>query len=186
MIKPWKILSSQQTFKDKFLSVRTDVCEREDGHIVGAYHVLEFTDWATIIPVTDAGNVVLIREYRHAGGVVLLGLPGGVMDPGETDPEMAARRELREETGYSARDMIPVGKCFPNPAIQDNQLNYFLATGCTRTHEQSLDPNEEIEVIEMPYDAFLAYENLPAQHSHHAAALFYTERYFGKHPKKRP
>ena len=80
MIKPWKILESRQTFKDKFLSVRTDRCQREDGHVVPAYHVLEFTDWATIIPITDEGNIVLIREYRHAGEIVLLGVPGGVLD----------------------------------------------------------------------------------------------------------
>ncbi|KCZ51786.1 NUDIX hydrolase [Hyphomonas pacifica] len=186
MIKPWKILESRQTFKDKFLSVRTDKCEREDGHIVPAYHVLEFTDWATIIPITDEGNVVLIREYRHAGEIVLLGVPGGVMDPDESDPEGAAVRELREETGYTAREMLPVGTCYPNPAVQDNQLHYFLALGCTLTHEQSLDPNEEIEVVEMPYEDFLAYENLAAQHALHAAALLYTERYFGKHPHLRP
>ena len=186
MIKPWKILESRQTFKDKFLSLRTDRCQREDGHVVPAYHVLEFTDWATIIPITDEGNIVLIREYRHAGEIVLLGVPGGVLDPGETDAEMAARRELREETGYSAEEMIPVGSCYPNPAIQDNQIHYFLATGCQKTHVQSLDQNEEIEVVEMRYEEFLAYESLDAQHGLHAAALFYTERYFGKHPEKRP
>ena len=156
MIKPWKILSSRKTFKDPFLSVRTDRCQRHDGHIVPNYHVLEFTDWATIVPVTDEGNIVLIREYRHAGQVVLLGVPGGVLDPGETDPETAARRELREETG------------------------------CRKTDVQALDPNEEIEVVEMPYEDFLAYETLDTQHALHAAALFYTERYFGKHPEKRP
>lgn len=186
MIKPWSVLESRQTFKDRFLSVRTDVCQREDGHIVDRYHVLEFTDWATIIPITDSGNVVLIREYRHAGEVVLLGLPGGVMDPGESDPEIAARRELKEETGYTAQDCIPVGVCHPNPAIQNNRLHYYLATGCQKTDIQSLDPNEEIEVLEMPYREFLAYEQFEAQHALHAAALFYTERYFGKHPEKRP
>lgn len=185
-IKPWKIIESRQTFKDKFMSLRMDRCEREDGHVVLAYHVLEFTDWVTLIPVTDDGNVVLIREYRHAGDVVLLGVPGGVMDPGETDAEAAGRRELQEETGYTAREMIPIGSCFPNPAIQDNQIHYYLATGCTKTHAQSLDPNEEIEVLEMPYADFLAYEGLDAQHALHAAALFYTERFFSKHPDKRP
>ncbi len=186
MIHAWKILQSQQTFKDKFLSLRTDKCQREDGHIVPTYHVLEFSDWVTVIPITDEGNIVLIREYRHAGGVVLTGIPGGVSDPGETDWEAVGRRELREETGYEAREMIPVGACYPNPAVQDNLLHYFLALGCKPTAQQSLDPNEEIEVLEMPYEEFLAYEEFTAQHALHAAALFYTERYFGKHPHLRP
>lgn len=186
MIHAWKILESRQTFRDDFLSLRTDKCVREDGHVVPTYHVLEFTDWVTVIPVTDEGNIVLIREYRHAGGVVLTGLPGGVSDPGEADWAAVGRRELREETGYEAREMIPVGVCYPNPAVQDNLLHYYLALGCTPTSEQSLDPNEEIEVLEMPYEEFLDYGDFAAQHALHAAALFYTERYFGKHPHLRP
>ena len=100
-MKPWKILSSVQTFKDRFLSLRTDKCEREDGHIVPAYHVLEFTDWVTVIPITDEGEIVLVREYRHAAGKVMLGLPGGIMDDGETSVQDAGAREQREETGYT-------------------------------------------------------------------------------------
>ena len=186
MIKPWKILDSQQTFRDQFLGVRTDRCERADGHIVPTYHVIEQSPWVTVIPITDAGNIVLIREYRHAAQKIITAIPGGVSDPGETDWEAVGRRELREETGYEAREMHLVGRCYPNPAIQDNELYYYLALGCTPTAQQDLDPNEEIEVFERPYDAFLAYEDYEAQHALHAAALFYTERYFLKHPHLRP
>ena len=185
-IKPWTILSSKQVMRDQFMSLRTDRCQRENGHVVPAYHVVELTDWVTIIPLTAAGKIVLIREYRHAGGVVLTGVPGGVSDPGESDWEAVGRRELREETGYDAREMIPVGTCYPNPATQNNRLHYFLALGCEKKHAQSLDANEEIEVLEMPYADFLAYDGLEVQHALHAAALFYTERFFSKHPSKRP
>lgn len=186
MIRPWTILESRQTFKDSFLSLRTDRCQREDGHIVPTYHVLEFTEWTTIIPLTSEGNIVLIREYRHAGGVVLTGLPGGVSDPGETDWAAVARRELQEETGYTAGEFIHVGACYPNPATQNNLLHYYLALDCQRTHDQSLDPNEEIEVLEMPYKEFLEYENFDVQHGLHAAGLFYAERWFMKNEHKRP
>ncbi|GAB5458419.1 MAG: NUDIX hydrolase [Henriciella sp.] len=186
MIKPWKILSSVQTFKDRYLSIRTDRCQHAGGHVVPTYHVLEFSDWATLIPVTDAGNVVLIREYRHAAGEVFIGLAGGVSDPGETDFEAVAARELREETGYQAREYIHVGTCYPNPAVQNNRLHYYLALGCAPTGNQKLDPNEEIEVLEMPYADFLKFEDQPHQHALHAAALFYAERYFTKHPHLRP
>jgi ADP-ribose pyrophosphatase len=185
-MKPWTILSSKQVMRDRFMGLRTDRCIRDDGHIVEAYHVTELTDWVTVIPLTDAGNVVLVREYRHAGGVFTLGLPGGVSDPGETDWPSVGARELREETGYTARAMHHVGTCYPNPATQNNRLHYYLALGCKPTSTQSLDPNEEIEVLEMPYTEFLDYGALEVQHALHAAALFYAERFLVRHPELRP
>lgn len=186
MIRPWKILESVQTFRDQYLGIRTDRCERDDGHIVPTYHVIQQTPWVTVIPVTDAGNIVLVREYRHAAEKVMIGLPGGVSDPGETDWESVAARELTEETGYAARAYHPIGTCYPNPAIQDNQLHFYLALGCAPSVTQSLDPNEQIEVLEMPYAEFLAYERLDVQHALHAAALFYAERFFEQNPPLRP
>ena len=186
MIKPWKILDSHQTFRDQYLGVRTDRCQREDGHVVPTYHVIQQTPWVTIIPITDAGNLVLVREYRHAARKVMIGLPGGVSDPGETDWAKVAARELAEETGYQARDFVAIGTCYPNPAIQDNELHFYLALGCAPAAGQALDPNEEIEVLEMPYAEFLAYEKMDVQHGLHATGLFYAERYFHKHPDLRP
>lgn len=185
-MKPWTILASRPVFRDRFLSLRTDTCQRDDGHMVPTYHVLEFSDWVTVIALTDAGNIVLVREYRHAAQKIMLGLPGGVADPGETDWAAVGARELAEETGYAAREWVPIGTCYPNPATQDNRLHYFLALGAAPGAGQSLDPNEQIEVVEMPYGDFLAYENLPAQHALHAAALFYCERHFAAHPHLRP
>ena len=186
MIKPWKILSSHQTFRDQYLGVRTDRCERADGHIVPTYHVVEQTPWVTVFPLTDAGNIVLVREYRHAAKIVLTAPPGGVSEPGETDWAEVAARELTEETGYEARSLRHFATCYPNPATQDNELHFYLALGCAPTAQQALDPNEEIEVLEMPYAQFLAYEDFAEQHGLHAAGLFYLERYFSKHPALRP
>lgn len=186
MIKPWKILQTRQTFKDRFLGVRTDRCAREDGHVIDTYHVVELSSWVTVFPITDAGNIVLIREYRHGAGIILTGPPGGISDAGETDWEAVGLRELAEETGYEARQLVKIGSCYPNPANQDNELHFFLALGCTPTARQALDPNEEIEVLEMPYADFLAYEELDEQHGLHAAGLYYLERYFTKFPENRP
>ena len=185
-MKPWTILSSKQVMRDRFMGLRTDRCERDDGHIVEAYHVIELTDWVTVIPLTDAGNIVLVREYRHAAGVFTTGLPGGVSDPGESDWKAVGARELREETGYSAREMHHVGTCYPNPATQNNRLHFYLALGCTQTDGQSLDPNEQIEVLEMPYTDFLDYGRLEVQHALHATGLLYAEHFLARHPSLRP
>ncbi|MEZ5998265.1 MAG: NUDIX hydrolase [Hyphomonas sp.] len=185
-MKPWTTLSSRQVLRDQFMGFRTDRCKRADGHIVETYHVCELTDWVTVVPVTDAGNIVLVREYRHAAGVIMVGLPGGVSDPGEADWAAVGARELREETGYAAREMHLIGTCHPNPATQNNKLHYYLALGCAPDSGQALDPNEEIEVLEMPYTDFLDYGHLDIQHALHAAALFYAESFFRKHPGLRP
>jgi len=185
-MKPWKTLSSKHVLQDQFLSLRTDRCEREDGHIVPTYHVLEMTDWVTVIPITKAGEVVLVKEYRHAAKIMLYGLPGGMMDEGETDRKAAMARELREETGYTAPVLHHIGSCYPNPAVQDNIVHLYFAPGVEPTAIQDLDPNEEIEVVTLPWAEFAAYEKLEYQHAIHAAALFYAERYFQKHPDQRP
>lgn len=185
-IKPWNVLSSEYVMQDKFMTLRTDRCEREDGHVVPRYHVIELLHWVTVIPITEAGNIILVREYRHAAGKVMIGLPGGTSDPGETDLEQVGRRELAEETGCTPREMHLIGSCFPNPAVQDNEIHYFLALGCDRVADQSLDPNEEIEVVEMSLRDFLAYETLDVQHALHAAALFYLQQFVKKHPELLP
>ncbi|MEO1303507.1 MAG: NUDIX hydrolase [Pseudomonadota bacterium] len=186
MIKPWKILSSKPVISDQYITVRTDSCERSDGHIVPTYHVIDFPMWTLVVPLTDKGNIVLVREYRHPANVIVTGIPGGGGEPDETDFEAIGRRELVEETGYTPREMHHIGRCYPNPATQTNQINFFLALGCVRTTEQSLDANEQIEVLEMPFADYLRYEHMSVQHAHHAAALYYTERYFLKHPELRP
>ena len=186
MIKPWKTLSSKEVIADQFIRMRTDTCERDDGHIVPTYHVLDFPMWTLVVALTDAGNIILVREYRHPAGVIVTGLPGGGGEHGEADYESIGRRELLEETGYVPREMHHLGTCYPNPATQTNQLNFCLALGCQPSGEQQLDPNEQIEVLEMPLAAYLEYETMDVQHSHHAAALFYLQRFFAKYPDKRP
>ena len=65
MIKPWKTLSSKEVISDQYIRLRTDTCERADGHIIPTYHVLDFPMWTLVVALTDEGNIVLVREYRH-------------------------------------------------------------------------------------------------------------------------
>jgi 8-oxo-dGTP pyrophosphatase MutT (NUDIX family) len=145
-ITPWKILESHHPFP-KF---RSDSCELPSGKPYKAY-VFEFDSWANVVAITKNNEVVLVKQYRHGVQEVLLELPGGVVDDGE-NPLEGAKRELMEETGYSAANIIEVGRLYPNPAIQHNTLYCYLATDVELTGEQHLDEAEEIEVQLIPLD----------------------------------
>ena len=148
-LTPWKILESRHPFP-KF---RMDSCELPSGKPYKAY-VFEFDSWANVVALTKNNEVVLVKQYRHGVQEVLLELPGGVVDDGE-NPLEGAKRELMEETGYSAGNIIEVGRIFPNPAIQQNTLYCYLATDVELTGEQHLDDAEEIEVHLVPLDELI-------------------------------
>ena len=143
-LTPWKIIDSRRPFP-KF---RMDNCELPNGKPYKAF-VLEFDSWANILAITKNNEVVLVRQYRHGVQEISLELPGGVVDEGES-PLEGAKRELMEETGYKAGQIIEVGKFYPNPAIQQNTLYCYLATDVEWAGEQDLDESEEIEVVLVP------------------------------------
>lgn len=145
-LTPWKILESRYQFP-KF---RIDSCELPSGKPYKAY-VFEFDSWANVVALTKNNEVVLVKQYRHGVQEVLLELPGGVVDNGE-NPLEGAKRELMEETGYSAGSIIEVGRLYPNPAIQQNTLYCYLALDVELTGVQHLDEAEEIEVHLVPLD----------------------------------
>jgi 8-oxo-dGTP pyrophosphatase MutT (NUDIX family) len=113
--------------------------------------VLETRDWVNVIALTSEERVVVVRQFRFGTSAVTTEIPGGVVDRGE-EPIDAARRELREECGYTAEDWTYLGAVEPNPAFHDNLCHHFLARGARRTHAQELDEGEDIAVGELALD----------------------------------
>ncbi len=146
-LKAWKQLSFDYIHKESWFNLRRDRLLKGNGEEMYPYYVLEYSNWASVFPVTTDGKVILLRQYRYGLGEWSIELPGGIMDPHETDPLEAGKRELLEETGYSCGQIREAGKVAPNPATSNNLMHIFLATGCTLTHQQSFDPNEELEVF---------------------------------------
>ncbi len=91
----------------------------------------------------------MIEQYRHGTGEVTLEFPGGMVDEGET-PERAAGREMLEETGYDAREVVVLGRTRPNPAIQDNWIHTFLARDATFRHAPVFESTEQTAVRLVP------------------------------------
>jgi len=113
------------------------------------FFTLEGTNWVNVIPVTDDGHVVMVRQYRHGIREFTLEVPGGALHH-EEDPIEGGLREMEEETGYVCREAVLIGKSFPNPAIQSNTCFYVLAEGCKLEKPQNLDQAEEVDVELIP------------------------------------
>jgi ADP-ribose diphosphatase len=145
-IKPWKVLETSY-FRPRF---RIDKCELSNGNFLDAT-IFEFRAWANIVPLTKGGEVVLVKQYRHGVCEALLEFPGGIVEEAE-DPIEGAKRELLEETGYSAAQWIQIGQIYPNPALQTNTLHCFLALDVEKVTVQNLDAGEAIEVHLIPFD----------------------------------
>lgn len=115
------------------------------------FYRLDFPSWVHVIAVTEADELVLIRQYRFGTDRSELEIPGGAVDKGE-DPLLAGLRELREETGYVAREARIIGAVCPNPAIQNNFCYTVLALGVEPSAAPQPEELEEIRVLTLPFD----------------------------------
>jgi ADP-ribose pyrophosphatase len=151
-MKPWKTASAEAVYRHPLFAVEKRRIERdgERREIVA----LASDDWVYVIPLLPDGRVVMVRQWRYATESFHLELPGGIVDePGED--RAAAERELAEETGYRARRWERLGEVEPNPAIVDNRLSVWLATGLERLAPEERPPadeDEELEVVEVALD----------------------------------
>ncbi len=147
----WRRQGSEQLADCRVFRVRRDHSENPRGGRVHDFYVIEAPDWINVIPVTKAGEVVFIELYRHGSEEISLEIPGGMVDPGE-EPHETAARELLEETGYEAREVVLLGRTRPNPAIQDNWIHTFLAPGVERRGEPLNAGTEQTRVRLVPLE----------------------------------
>lgn len=150
-VEIWQREYSKQVADCRVFKVREDFSRRENDGTEFSFFVVESPDFVNIIALTKSEEVVLIEQYRHGTEEIELEVPGGLVDAGEP-PETAARRELTEETGYSADEFVYLGRTRPNPAIQSNWIYHFLAKDCEKTAEAAFDEHENAVTILVPMD----------------------------------
>jgi ADP-ribose pyrophosphatase len=141
----WKRVGSETVADCRVFNIRKDFCKRKSDDAESSFFVMENPDWVNVIALTENGNVILIEQYRHGTEEIILEIPGGMVDEGESHTVTAAR-ELLEETGFAPREMIPLGRSRPNPAIQNNWIYHYLALDCEKTGETNFDEHESINV----------------------------------------
>jgi ADP-ribose pyrophosphatase len=148
MIKHWDLIDSKEDRDYRVFKVKVDTSLSPRTNKAGQFYVIDTNDWVNIIPITENGEVVMIKQYRHGSKKITLEIPGGLVD--DESPQKAALRELLEETGYQGDGVTYLGATNPSPAIFNNLCHTYLVENAKKVSDINLGDNEDIEVIHVP------------------------------------
>jgi len=142
-------IATRQVYQGRLVNIRLDTVRLADGEEFER-EVVEHSRSVVIVPVTNRDTVLLVRQWRQAIGESLLEAPAGRIEPGES-PADAAQRELREETGFSAEELRPLGGFWTAPGLFTEYMYAFRAAGLTSAPLPQ-DPGEGVSVEEVAFD----------------------------------
>ena len=139
-------------YRGRILNVRNDDAQLSNGKIVSR-EVVEHIGGVCVLPVTENGDVIFVKQYRYPYEETILELPAGKLDPGE-EPFHGAVRELHEETGVVGDTYYELGADYPIPGYTDEVIHLYAATGL-KDVGQKLDEDEFLDVVKIPYEKAL-------------------------------
>ena len=151
VIKPWKVLSSRYVLDKWWLKVREDHVVLPSGMEMPEFHVLEYPDWTMMVALNEEQKVVLVEQYRHGIGRLSLEFPSGMLEK-EEEPEVGARREFEEETGYRCSDVIEIGTLVEDPSRHNNTAHAFFCNRATNSGQLKLDETENLQLVCLSVD----------------------------------
>ncbi|MCE9644361.1 MAG: NUDIX hydrolase [Chloroflexi bacterium] len=122
---PFEFIRSETLLKGRAFLIRRDTLKTPDGRET-KFDIIEHGGSVILVPVDKDGNLLFVRQYRHAAGKDLLELPAGTLEDGE-DPALCAAREIREETGFAADQIEKIGDFYLAPGYSTEFMHVFLA-----------------------------------------------------------
>ncbi len=145
-IRPWKVLDRQLLLSAlPWLSVYREQVQLPSARVIDDFYRVVLPDFAAVVPVTAAGEIIMVRGYKHGLGRAALSVPAGLMQPGE-QPLDAARRELLEETGYESAEWKRLGTFVVDGNRQCGTMHVFLARNARPTTPPQEDETEELQI----------------------------------------
>ena len=147
-LQPWDEVSEGIPDPRRVFTVRSDVVRSRQTDKQWTVDRLFCADWVNVVAITEADELLLVKQWRFGARAFTLELPAGLVEPSE-DPLAAGLRELVEETGYAGEGRV-IGSCLPNPAFMNNTCTTVFAPRVSLVKAQALDPMEEIEVVRVP------------------------------------
>jgi ADP-ribose pyrophosphatase len=122
----FELKNSKNVFQGRAFTIRVDTLQLPDGRET-RFDIVIHIGSVVIVPMDTKGQLLFVRQYRHAAGSDLLELPAGTLDEGE-EPEACARREIREETGMAANKLEAMGGFYLAPGYSTEYMHVYLAT----------------------------------------------------------
>lgn len=144
----WRTLGAEYLYESPWCSFRVDEARLPDGVRI-EYGVLESAGFAAVVPVTEGGGVVLVRQWRQPVNSFTLELPGGGLESGE-DPRETVRRELLEETGYRAESVSRLVSAHTSPGRSTEVCHLFRCQAVRDPSGPRPEPTEFISAVELP------------------------------------
>ncbi len=152
MLYEEKTMKSEKVYEGRILTLRVDTVELPNKKY-SKREIIEHSGGAAIVPITDDGKVVLVKQYRKAVEDFLLEIPAGKLEYDE-DPLECVTRELKEETGYKSENIEFLCEIYPSPGYTAEKIYIYLARNLIKG-EQELDEGEYVEVEEIELDKFM-------------------------------
>ena len=144
-----KTISSETIYEGKIFTVTRDKALLENG-TEAVREVVHHNGGVTVIPITENNEVLMVKQFRYPHGKVMLEIPAGKLEKGESHYD-CGKRELLEETGCTCADYKSLGEIVPTPAYVSEVIHLYLARGLTFS-KQSLDEDEFLDVEKVPLD----------------------------------